>query len=117
MTGQRAKSLALVASLLLGMAGVVGAEPPAGAAAAGKAEKPKAGPAGQLAGPARPAPEVAAWLQKAHAGTQAPEAVRMLIAIANGSPMGPGEGWFGPAQTRYTWDWLVRVHGKEAAQG
>ena len=31
----------------------------------------------------------------------------MLAAILSGSQMGPGDGWFGPAQTRYTWEWLA----------
>lgn len=39
-----------------------------------------------------------------------PEAVRMLLAIARGSQMGPGEGWFGAAQARYSWDWLAKRH-------
>jgi len=42
----------------------------------------------------------AAWLEKAYAGAQPPESVRMFIAISRGSMMGPGEGWFGPAQSR-----------------
>jgi hypothetical protein len=46
-----------------------------------------------------------------------PESVRMLRAISRGAQMGPNDGWFGPAQTRYTWDWLVRLHGKDAAEG
>jgi hypothetical protein len=36
------------------------------------------------------------------------EAVRMFAAIFEGSQMGPGEGWFGPGQSRYGWDWLAR---------
>jgi hypothetical protein len=35
----------------------------------------------------------------------------MLWAIANGSHMGPGEGWFHAGQSRYGWDWLVKRHG------
>jgi thiol-disulfide isomerase/thioredoxin len=69
--------------------------------------------------PLKPA-ELAAMadaLEKTYAGTTPPESVRMLIAISRGSQMGPGDGWFGPAQTRYTWDWLARLHGKEAAAG
>jgi thiol-disulfide isomerase/thioredoxin len=55
-----------------------------------------------------------AWLEKAFAGTEPPESVRMLIAIARGSQMGPGEGWFGPGQTRFDWKWLAGLHGAEA---
>jgi hypothetical protein len=36
------------------------------------------------------------------------EAYRMLEAILGGSRMGPGEGWFGPAQNRYGWEWLKK---------
>lgn len=36
---------------------------------------------------------------------------RMLFAIAGGSMMGPGEGWFGPSESRYGWKWLATWHG------
>ena len=62
-------------------------------------------------------PEAAAeWLEKAFAGNEMPESVRMLVAIARGSQMGPGEGWFGPGQSRYDWKWLAATNGLEAAQ-
>jgi hypothetical protein len=35
------------------------------------------------------------------------EGVEMVRAILTGSQMGPGEGWFHPAQSRYSWAWLV----------
>jgi hypothetical protein len=35
------------------------------------------------------------------------EIVEMLSAVAGGSGMGPGEGWFHPGQSRYGWDWLA----------
>jgi Ca2+-binding EF-hand superfamily protein len=35
------------------------------------------------------------------------EITEMLWAIAGGSQMGPGEGWFHPGQSRYGWQWLV----------
>lgn len=38
------------------------------------------------------------------------DAVKMYFAIKSGSMMGPGEGWFGPAQQRHTWDWLAAQH-------
>jgi hypothetical protein len=34
------------------------------------------------------------------------EFLQMWDAIVAGSQMGPGDGWFKPAQTRYTWDRL-----------
>ncbi|QEL13528.1 deiodinase family protein [Limnoglobus roseus] len=43
-----------------------------------------------------------------------PEAVRMLLAILKGSELDGPEGWFGPAQTRYTWAWLAAKHGIDA---
>lgn len=48
-------------------------------------------------------------LEKKYAGGTVPESVRMLIAIARGSQMGPGSGWFGPAQGRYSWTWLAKL--------
>lgn len=39
------------------------------------------------------------------------EFARMLFAILDGSLMSRGGGWFGPAQTRYTWVWLATKHG------
>jgi hypothetical protein len=40
-----------------------------------------------------------------------PEIVEMLAAIVNGSQMGPGEGWFHPGQSRYSWQWLAQRYG------
>lgn len=50
-------------------------------------------------------------VERAFKGTRIPEAVRMYLAIIRESPLGPGSGWFGPAEQRYTWDWLARRHG------
>src|SRR5262245_12515179 len=93
----RTRLLTIVAALLASV-GVASAQPPPGKSPAEMAA-------------------LAEWLEKAYAGTQPPESVRMLMAITRGSQMGPGDGWFGPAQTRYTWDWLVRLHGQDAAEG
>jgi len=60
---------------------------------------------------------LAAVLEKAYSSAEQPESVRMLIAIARGSRMGPGEGWFGPAQSRYTWEWLARLHEIDPSKG
>jgi hypothetical protein len=59
----------------------------------------------------------AAFLESAYEGERPPEAVRMLAAVLRGSRMGPGEGWFGPAQTRYSWNWLVNHCGVDPDQG
>jgi hypothetical protein len=40
-----------------------------------------------------------------------PEIMQMLWAVAHGSQMGPGEGWFHPGTSRYTWKWLADRHG------
>jgi hypothetical protein len=36
-----------------------------------------------------------------------PEIMEMVTAIANGSDMGPGDGWFHPGKSRYGWKWLA----------
>lgn len=59
---------------------------------------------------------LAAVLDKAFEGGPQSEAARMLSAILKGSQLGPGEGWFGPAETRYTFAWLARLHGEAAAK-
>jgi hypothetical protein len=71
---------------------------------------------GQAKEPNKAAPEknaasgavAAALLQGAFQGERPPEAARMMTAILRGSPLGPGQGWFGPAETRYTWNWLAQ---------
>jgi thiol-disulfide isomerase/thioredoxin len=68
----------------------------------------------QLADPAE-ATKAADLLEKAYAGTKAPESVRMLVAILRGSQMGPQDGWFGPAESRYDWKWLAAHCGLPAA--
>jgi hypothetical protein len=40
-------------------------------------------------------------------GMTPPEIVEMVAAIAKGSQMGPGEGWFHGSQSRYGWKWLA----------
>ncbi len=82
-------------------------------AASATAQQPNPAPAGPPADPAA----AAAWLEKAYGDKTPPEAVRMLIAIARGSQMGPNDGWFGPCQTRYTWQWLAKAHGVDPAKG
>jgi iodothyronine deiodinase-like protein len=57
------------------------------------------------------AARAARWLQGAFKGEKTPEAAEMLIAIAKGSQMGPGDGWFHPGQSRYGWKWLAEKHG------
>lgn len=59
----------------------------------------------------------AALLESAYEGEQSPEAVRMLTAVLRGSRMGPGEGWFGPADNRYSWKWLAQRSGVDPGKG
>lgn len=66
---------------------------------------------------AKDAAQAADWLEKNFTGTRMPESVRMMIAILRGSQLGPGEGWFGPAQTRYTWEWLAARQGLDPKAG
>jgi hypothetical protein len=83
-------------------------------------------PAGLLGLPspgraADPTPErVPAWLEALAyadlpryyaASKRLPEIGEMILAIAGGSRMGPGGGWFHPGQTRYGWAWLAKRHG------
>jgi hypothetical protein len=62
-----------------------------------------------------PGASAAAFLESAYQGERPPEAARMLAAILRGSQMGPGEGWFGPAQSRYSWKWLAQRSGVDPA--
>jgi len=55
--------------------------------------------------------KAAEFLAKSFQGQATPEGAEMLIAIAKGSQLGPGEGWFHPGQTRYGWKWLSERHG------
>jgi hypothetical protein len=59
----------------------------------------------------------AALLESAYEGQTPPEAVRMLAAVLRGSRMGAGEGWFGPAQARYSWKWLADRCGVDPVKG
>jgi hypothetical protein len=60
---------------------------------------------------------VAAVLEGAYEGEKPPEAVRMLAAVLRGSRMGPGEGWFGPGESRYSWKWLASRCAVDPAKG
>lgn len=62
--------------------------------------------------------KLADQLDGAYGEQTVPEAVRMFLAIAKrGSRMGPGEGWFGPGQSRYSWPWLAKLHDVEPQAG
>ena len=62
-------------------------------------------------------PKVAATVAEQLEKTYPPprsEAARMLIAILRGSQLNGSDGWFGPAQSRYSWSWLVTKNGQDA---
>jgi len=59
------------------------------------------------------AARVADLLEK-HCPQPQSEGVRMLVAILRGSDLGGNDGWFGPAQSRYTWTWLTGRCGLDA---
>lgn len=46
-------------------------------------------------------------LEKAYEGKTPPEGIRMYLSIVKGGRMGPGTGWFGPGQSRFSYDWLA----------
>lgn len=52
-------------------------------------------------------------LEQAYEGKTPPEGIRMYLCIMKGGQMGPGEGWFGPSQSRYSWEWLTQRCGVE----
>ncbi len=70
----------------------------------------------KLADP-KAARDAADLLEASFQGKQPPEGMRMLISILRGSRMGAGDGWFGPAQTRFTWQWLAKLHGVDPDKG
>lgn len=59
----------------------------------------------------------AAQLEDAFRGARQPEAVRMLITILRGGQMGGDSGWFGPAETRYSYHWLADRCGVYSPKG
>jgi alkylhydroperoxidase family enzyme/thiol-disulfide isomerase/thioredoxin len=59
------------------------------------------------------AARVADLIDKAHPAPQS-EAARMLIAILRGSQLNGMDGWFGPAQSRYSFGWLAKRGGLDA---
>jgi hypothetical protein len=44
-----------------------------------------------------------------------PEAVKMLLDLLRGPRIGAGDGWFGPAETRFDWKWLCFQQGWDPA--
>lgn len=70
----------------------------------------------KMADPAE-AKKVAEWLEKEYSQRPQPESVRMLVAILKGSQLSGQDGWFGPAERRFTWEWLAGRHGVDPKGG
>ncbi len=63
------------------------------------------------------AARVAAELEKEFPAATRPEAVKMLLAILRGDWMTGTGGWFGPAESRFDWEWLADRHAIDPAKG
>ncbi len=65
--------------------------------------------------PPAPGPDLLQYtpeqIEEAYKGHPMPEAVRMYLVIVAGGRMSDSSGWFGPAENRFTWQWLVDQHG------
>ncbi len=55
-------------------------------------------------------------IESKYQAEQQPDAVKMLVAILQGSDMGLGGGWFGPAKQLYDWRWIASRHKREEEQ-
>lgn len=100
-------SVRLIFSLLLATCVFVPALDAADPAAQPIVKLPKLDP--DKLGDPKEAARVVERLEKEYPDPQ-PEAVKMLIAILKGSQLNGSDGWFGLAQTRYTWQWLAEQH-------
>jgi hypothetical protein len=60
--------------------------------------------------PSKPHDPVPWWVPSPYRDT---EFTRMFFAILSEPIMsiGPGKGWFGPSQSRYSWEWVAKQHG------
>lgn len=97
----------------LRIAGLFVALAAAGMAAAADPPKPLRLPDGvtpESLADKKEAARVAELLEKEYPAPRS-EAARMLIAILRGSQLMGNDGWFGPAESRYTWEWLTQRNG------
>ncbi|HZU35567.1 MAG TPA: EF-hand domain-containing protein [Gemmataceae bacterium] len=67
-----------------------------------------AAPPRPRAKPAKPTEKAAKSSAKPATKIEVPEVAQMAWAIARGSHMGPGEGWFRGGQSRYDFKWLMK---------
>jgi hypothetical protein len=57
------------------------------------------------------------WFREGMEWLRQREFVEMILAILDGSQMGPGEGWFHDGQSRYNWNWLAQRCGVDPEDG
>ena len=50
-------------------------------------------------------------IEAAYAGKEIPEAVAMYLVVSRDGQLDGSNGWFGPAQNRFSWQWLAERHG------
>ena len=55
-------------------------------------------------------------IEAAYEGKKMPEAVSMYLVIVKGGQLDGTNGWFGPASSRFSWEWLARQNGIEPNQ-
>ena len=65
--------------------------------------------------PPAPGPDLLKYtpeqIEAAYEGKEMPEAVAMYLVVARGGQLDGTNGWFGPAQNRFSWQWLAERHG------
>ncbi len=75
-------------------------------------EKPEVPPA--------PGPELLKYtpeqIEAAYEGKKMPEAVSMYLVIARDGQLDGSGGWFGPAESRFSWPWLAERNGSSPDQ-
>lgn len=70
--------------------------------------------------PPKPGPELLNFtpeqIEKAYEGKTMPEAVSMYLVIARCGQLDGSGGWFGPAVSRFSWEWLAERNGLKPDQ-
>lgn len=75
---------------------------------------------GPVVEPPKPGPELLKLtpeeIEDAYEGKRMPEAVAMYLVIARGGQLDGTNGWFGPAVSRFSWEWLAKQNDGEPDQ-
>ncbi len=70
------------------------------------------------ASPPPPGPELINYtteqIEAAYKDKPMPEAVAMYLSIVRGGKLDGSDGWFHPAQSRFSWQWLAEQNGVDA---